>query len=82
MERNKQTQEGTGSAENTGGNRESQKNKLAQLTDNDKQKIAAEVGEDQSHIADLNDLGSLSGRDDYAGAPGDDMGNTNEETDR
>ena len=45
MERNKQTQQGTGSAENTGGSRESQKNKLAHLNDDDKQKIGAEISE-------------------------------------
>ena len=84
MEKNKQTQQGSGSAENEGGNRGEQENNLSRLNDQDKQKIAAEISEDKSRIADLNDLGSLSGRDDYAGAPGDDMGNenTNEETDR
>ena len=57
---------------------------MAHLNEEDKQNIAAQINEDESHVADLYDLGALSGRDDYAGAPGDDMTDesTNEETDR
>ena len=84
MKSRKQSQQGSGSAENIGSNRDSQKSKLTRLSEKDKQNIASEINEDKNHMADLSDLGGLSGRDDYAGAPGDAMTDesTNEETDR
>jgi hypothetical protein len=84
MKSRKQSQQGSGSAENIGSNRDSQKSKLTRLSEKDQQNIASEINEGESHMADLSDLGGLSGRDDYAGAPGDVMTDesTNEETDR
>ena len=84
MKSKKQSQQGTGSGENKGDDRNSQKNNMTHLNEKDKQNIAAQINEDQSRVADLNEWGVLSGRDDYAGAPGDDMSDesTNEATDR
>jgi hypothetical protein len=84
MNENKQAQEGSGSAENKGGNRNDQKHPLTNPSNGEKRDIAHEINEDESHLAGLKDMGHLSGRDDYAGAAGDGMSaqSTNEETER
>ena len=84
MSENKQTQQGSGSAENKGGSREDQKNPLTNPGGKEKQDIARDINESSNRVGSLRNTGQLSGRDDYAGGSGDDMSaeNTNEPTDR
>lgn len=78
-----QVTQGSGSAENKGESREAQKNRDFDLDNQQKQNIANQIGVDKSEIADLQDLGEGSGRDDLAGGFGDGMINqsTDEPTD-
>jgi hypothetical protein len=78
-----QVTEGSGSAENVGRSREDQKNQDFNLDEGAKNDIADQIGVDKSNIADLQDLGAGSGRDDLAGGFGDGMINqsTDEATD-
>jgi hypothetical protein len=71
------SQQGSGSAENIGKNRSDQKNPNMKMSDDEKQNIASEIGENPDNVADLQDLGALSGRDDAAGGSGDRMERTN-----
>lgn len=68
-----QVTQGSGSAENIGESREAQKNQDFNLTDAQKQNIASQTGIDKDAVADPEDLGAGSGRDDYAGGFGDGM---------
>lgn len=79
-----QTQQGSGSAENIGQDRSSQVNQTANLSEPEKEDIAAQIGEDPGSIADLKEMGALSGRDDLAGGSGDRMEeeSTGSQTDR
>jgi hypothetical protein len=78
------TQQGSGSAENTGLERTSQQQPLTHLDQDARQDIAQQAGVSQEDIADLDDLGQTSGRDDYAGGDNDGMSDTSsgEATDR
>ena len=78
------SQEGSGSAEDTGRNRSDQKNKAAWQDSQEKQNIAQDAGVSPEQVSDLHSLGSMSGRDDYAGNYNDDMNeeSTNEGTER
>ncbi|HZF63486.1 MAG TPA: hypothetical protein VEZ55_03325 [Chitinophagaceae bacterium] len=86
MEHNKDqfsgSQQGSGSAENTGRPREEQQQQMQDQPD--QEQILRDLGRDSTRLASLKDMGSLSGRDDYAGGSGDQMSeeNTNEETER
>lgn len=89
MENNQQggpfgSHQGSGSSENTGRDREAQKNTATDLNEQDKKDMAREAGLGRDRIADIEDLGGLSGRDDYAGGNKDGMSenSTNEGTDR
>jgi hypothetical protein len=77
-------QQGSGSAENRGDSRESQKAQYTQTDKDERKDLAEQAGLGRKRMSDLDELGALSGRDDYAGGSGDDMSNqsTNEETDR
>jgi hypothetical protein len=77
-------QQGWGSAENRGEGRDAQRAPNTQLDEQLAQNVADEAGLGRDRITDLDELGALSGRDDYAGGSGDDMSSqsTNEETDR
>ena len=66
-----QGQEGSGSAENKGAPREEQMNRNA--VNHDASSLSEEMGNDSQRMVNLRDMGSLSGRDDYAGGSGDDM---------
>ena len=80
----KSSQQGSGSAENRGDVREAQQNQTKDLGKmNEQQKQEATSGSNVP-LADLNSLGGLSGRDDYAGGDADGMSDqsTGEETDR
>ena len=72
-----QSQQGTGSAEHIGQDREAQKNQMTNLDTEGRKNIAEEGGLGRKRVADLNDLGALSGRDDYAGSDNDDMSDQN-----
>ena len=79
-----QGQQGSGSAESLGKDRKDQWNESADMTEQDKEAIAAEIGVDKDEVADIKSLGGLSGRDDNAGGSGDGMENqsTGQATDR
>ena len=66
-------QQGTGSAENRGDDRDSQMTPNTSLTQPEKEDIARQIGEEPGAIAGLKDLGALSGRDDASGGSGDRM---------
>lgn len=79
-----QAQQGSGSAENIGQQRSAQQNTNAILSDEEKQNLAAQLGEGPNAVVGLKDLGALSGRDDTAGGSGDGMESqsTGDATDR
>lgn len=88
MENNKdqiqRSQAGTGSAEQTGRDRDEQRLSTSDMSSSDKNDIASQIGESSDSITTINELGQMSGRDDAAGGSGDRMEgeNTNEGTDR
>lgn len=75
---------GSGSSENKGQSRAEQKNKSTSISQEDRQRIAGEMGKGPNRIADIEDLGGKSGRDDASGGSGDRMEdqNTDQGTDR
>lgn len=77
-------QQGSGSAENTGSNREAQKSVKTIVSDDERKDIAEQTGLQPEDIADVQQTGALSGRDDAAGGSGDDMTtvSSNEPTDK
>jgi hypothetical protein len=79
-----QSLHGSGSAENKGQDRSAQKNRSTNISQQDKQKIAAQMGKGPNRIADIEDLGGMSGRDDASGGSGDRMEDqsTDQKTDR
>jgi hypothetical protein len=76
MEQNKdelkQGQQGSGSAENRNGDRQEQMTNT-ELSEQDKQTIADQIGENKESVVGLKDLGAASGRDDASGGSGDRM---------
>jgi hypothetical protein len=66
-------QQGSGSAENKGQDRSAQQAGNAILSEEEKQNLAAQLGEGPNAVVGLKDLGALSGRDDAAGGSGDRM---------
>jgi hypothetical protein len=84
MESNRQGQGGSGSAENKGQGRDDQTNSSTIVSSGQREDIAEQTGLKADDIADVQDLGALSGRGDAAGGSGDHMENTstNEGTDR
>ena len=79
-----QGQQGSGSAESIGKDRKAQWNESADMSEQDKADIAAEIGVDKDAVVDIKSTGGLSGRDDNAGGSGDGMENqsTGQATDR
>ena len=77
-------QEGSGSAENKGQSRTAQQAGNTKLNQQQRQDIGNQLGNDKGRLADLDDLGARSGRDDASGGSGDHMENQNtgEATDR
>ena len=76
MENNRNNnQEGTGSAENTDRDRNDQQNPKTDLSNEERRSIASEIGEDESRISSIKDMGGISGRDDASGGTGDGMEN-------
>ena len=84
MESNSQGQGGSGSAENKGQSRQDQLSKTMSVSTQERQDIAEQTGLKPEDIADVQDLGGMSGRGDAAGGSGDGMENTstNKGTDR
>ena len=79
----KESQQGTGSAENMGKEREAQKNQKTDVSENEKQDIAAQMGKGPNPVTDIREMGGLSGRDDQSGeSEGMRDENSNDETDR
>jgi hypothetical protein len=78
------SQQGTGSAENTGREREEQKNRTVDVNKQQGQQIAGEMGKGPNQLRDIRHMGGMSGRDDYAGGDNDGMSNenSNEPTER
>jgi hypothetical protein len=74
---------GTGSAEQTGRDRNEQQS-ATDLSSHDKHNIASQIGEKESSIRSVSEMGGESGRDDLSGGSGDRMEqeNTGEHTDR
>jgi hypothetical protein len=83
-EMNRQNEGGSGSAENKGEERQSQKAPLTTLTEEQRNDIAHQTGLKPGDIADVQQTGALSGRDDASGGSGDEMTTTSsdEKTDR
>jgi hypothetical protein len=84
MDREQQSQPGTGSAENTGRSREEQLNPNTNLTQQQREDISDQPGLGRDRLGDLREMGQLSGRDDLAGGDNDGMidQSTGEETER
>src|SRR4051812_32306040 len=79
----KESQQGTGSAENMGEGRAAQKNQMTEVSEKGKKDIAAQMGKGPNPVTDIREMGGLSGRDDEAGeSEGMRDENSNEETDR
>jgi len=77
-------QQGSGSAENLGENRDTQKAQNTQLDKSERQDIGEQAGLGRDQITDLSEMGALSGRDDASGGSGDEMEkqDTDRDTDR
>lgn len=73
MDRNNQSQQGSGSAENVGKDRNEQVAQNINVNNEQRDDIARDAGVGKKDLADLNDLGANSGRDDFSGGSGDDM---------
>jgi len=76
------SQQGTGSAENQGENRDRQKSQTTNVSNNQQNDLSRQAGLGRNRMTDIDDLGGMSGRDDYAGGDNDNMSNqnTNERT--
>lgn len=81
---NHKPQEGSGSAENTGGSRQDQQNNMQQISPQEQKELEQQIGTGAGSVVGLHDLGQTSGRDDASGGSGDDMERTStgEPTDR
>lgn len=79
-----QTQQGTGSAEQTGRQRKEQFNELSSLSLEERIAVADQIGVPAENVSDAASTGAASGRDDLAGGSGDRMEreSTGGETDR
>jgi hypothetical protein len=77
----KQNQQGSGSAENTGRDRQEQVNRSSEQS---KQQVSSEAGIPRRDISSIEELGQRSGRDDYSGGTGEGMEgqSTGQPTDR
>jgi len=70
-------QQGSGNAENKDDNRHKQKNQSVNVSNRQQNNIAHQAGLGRDRMADIEDLGGLSGRDDYAGGDSDNRDNQN-----
>lgn len=74
-----QQQQGTGSAENLGSERQEQFNELSELSLEERIAVADRIGIPVENMGDAAETGAMSGRDDLAGSSNEDM---EEETDQ
>lgn len=84
-DRNDQTQQqGSGSAEQQGIDRQAQFNELSELSLEERMAVADKIGLPVQDVTDAFVTGTMSGRDDAAGAPNDGMEDesTGRETER
>lgn len=81
---NRQQQGGSGSAEQTGRDRQEQKTPTTRMNENEKSEVASQIDENKTDVRTIEDLGGMSGRDDLAGGSGDRMENqsTNQSTEK
>ena len=81
---NRQQQGGTGSAEQTGRDRQKQKMPTTDMTEKEKADVASQISESKNISRTIADIGGMSGRDDAAGGSGDRMENesTNKSTEK
>ena len=79
-----QGQPGTGSAENTGRERDHQFNEMTELSLEERMNVADQIGVPVESVSDASETGAMSGRDDAAGGSGDRMEeqSTGQTTDR
>ena len=77
-------QQQSGSAENTGREREQQFNEMTELSLEERMAVADKIGVPVRDVADASQTGAGSGRDDAAGGSGDEMEeqDTGQPTDR
>jgi hypothetical protein len=77
------SQRGTGSSEQRTNTRDTQKNQTNTPSKDQQEDIAHQAGLGRERMTDIEEMGGMSGRDDYAGGDNDDMSNqsTNERTD-
>jgi hypothetical protein len=68
-------QQGTGSADNKGENRNQQKNQTTNLSNNQRIDISHQAGLGRDRMTDIEETGSMSSRDDYAGSDAGDLRN-------
>ena len=71
------SQQGTGSAENSSESRDQQKKQTPRVSNDQQNKLARRAGLGRDRMTDIEDLGGLNGRDDYAGSTNDDLSNEN-----
>ena len=71
------SQQGTGSAENKRENRNQQKNQTTDVSNEQQNDLAREAGLGRDRITSIEDLGGMTGRDDYSGGDNDDLTNEN-----
>lgn len=64
-------QQGSGGAENKGESREQQKNQTRNISSQQREADARQAGLGRDRMTDIEDIGGLSGRDDYAGGDDD-----------
>jgi hypothetical protein len=62
------SQQGKGSAENEGLSRDGQKNSTTNISNNQENDISRQAGLGRHRMADIEGLGGMSRRDDYAGS--------------
>jgi hypothetical protein len=72
-ESNSQNHQGTGSAENLGGDRKEQFNELSELSLEARMAVADQIGVPVESVTDIASTGAMSGRDDVAGGSNDGM---------
>jgi hypothetical protein len=69
------SQQETGSTENTGNSRNQQKNEMTNISNTQQNKFARQAGLGRDRMTDTEDSGGLSGRDDYADTDKNDLTN-------
>lgn len=69
------SQQGTGSAEDNGESGNAQKNQAKNISNSQNTDMSREAGLGSNRITDVEEMGGLSGRNDFAGGDRDDLSN-------